>query len=492
VKGLLRSKLSEKLIPQKTVPAFASDVLKLVGGTAFAQALSVIASPIITRLYSPEAFGVVSLFLAITGIISVIACFRYELAIMLPKEDGEAANLLGLSLLIAVIISALLIPLSWVGRSSLLRLLNAPELAPYILLIPLAVFASGVFIALNYWNSRTRLFGRLSVARINASISTTGAQIVAGLAGYPTGGSLIGANILGSAVSTLILGGQIWRDDRKIFMEYVCLDGMQAGLRRYKKFLLFDTWAALLNSLSAQLPILLLSSFFTSTVIGYYSLGYRVLTLPMGLIGTSLGQVFFQRAAKARFEGNLGELLEKLVPHLVVVSVFPFLILVLFAEELFKIIFGVQWAEAGIYAEILAPWVFIAFVVSPISTLFSVLEKQRISLLENIILVISRAGSLIIGGFLGNVFIALILFSFIGSFINIIMFFWLMDRSGASVRRLFVSVLSSLAISFPLFLAIILTKLLITRPEYIIVICSITMVIYYIIISRDIIKGVFA
>jgi len=470
------------------VPSFASDILKLVGGTSFAQALSILASPIITRIYGPEAFGTAALFASLVGIVGVVACLRYELAIMLPEKDEDAANLLALSLLLTALMSLFMIPVIWLGQGPLLRLLNAPVLANYLWLAPPWIFLTGTFMALNYWNSRTRRFGRLSIARVNSSVATTCTQIGAGLAGHATGGSLIGASILGSAVSTLVLGWQIWRDDRRMLQENINLNYMILGLRRYKRFLLFDTWSSLLNSLSSNLPTLILSAFFNSAIIGYYALGYGVLALPMALIGSSVGQVFFQRAARAKYEGNLGILVEKMTFLLTIISIYPILLLFLFGKELFGIIFGIQWGESGLYAEILAPWIFIVFITSPISTLFSILEKQSNSLLINVILVISRAGSLILGGILGNVFVGLILFSLVGCSMNIIALFWLMNKSGASIKHLFLSVIRSVTYCIPLFLFSGLIKLLTIGPAYILAACIITMGIYYLIISKHILK----
>lgn len=408
---------------------------------------------------------------------------------MLPEKDEDAANLLALSLLLAALMGLFMIPVVLLGQGPLLRLLKAPALTGYLLwLAPPSVFLTGAFMALNYWNTRTKRFGRLSIARMNASVAATGTQIGAGLAGHATGGSLIGASILGSAVSALVLGWQIWRDDQRMLLENINLKYMVLGLRRYKRFLLFDTWSSLLNSLSSNLPTLILSAFFNSAVIGYYALGYGVLALPMALIGSSVGQVFFQRAARAKYEGNLGILVEKMTFLLTIISIYPILLLFLFGKELFGIIFGIQWGEAGLYAEILAPWIFIVFITSPISTLFSILEKQSNSLLINIILVISRAGSLILGGILGNVFVGLILFSLVGCSMNIIALFWLMNKSGASIKHLFQSVIRSVAYCIPLFLFSGLIKLLNIGPAYIVVACIITIGIYYLIISKYIIK----
>ncbi|MGI5933055.1 MAG: lipopolysaccharide biosynthesis protein, partial [Eubacterium sp.] len=146
-------------MPPSKPSAFVTDVLKLVTGTTFAQIIVVLASPLLTRLYGPEAFGFYALFASITGILGVIACMRYELAIMLPKTDEEAANLLGLCLLCVAVVSGLTVPALYFGGDALLSLLRAPGLGPYLILVPPFVFISGVFLALNRWTTfKTILF----------------------------------------------------------------------------------------------------------------------------------------------------------------------------------------------------------------------------------------------------------------------------------------------------------------------------------------------
>lgn len=158
-------------MPPPKPSTFATDVLKLVTGTTFAQIIAVLASPLLTRLYGPEAFGFLALFTSITSIIGVVACMRYELAIMLPKTDEEAANLLGLSVLCVVVVSGLTVPALYFGGDAILSLLRAPRPGSYLVLVSPFVFISGAFLALNYWNSRTKHFGRLSVARVTSSLA---------------------------------------------------------------------------------------------------------------------------------------------------------------------------------------------------------------------------------------------------------------------------------------------------------------------------------
>ena len=126
--------------------SFAADVLKLVTGTTIAQVITILAAPAITRLYSPEAFEILAIFTSITSILGVIACLRYEMAIMLPKTNEEAANLLGLCLLCVAVVSGLTVPALYFGGDALLSLLKAPEPGSYLILVSPFVFAGGRFL----------------------------------------------------------------------------------------------------------------------------------------------------------------------------------------------------------------------------------------------------------------------------------------------------------------------------------------------------------
>lgn len=396
--------------PSRRSSSFAGDVLKLVTGTVSGQVLSVLASPILTRLYGPDAYGAYALFVSITSVIGVVICLRYELAILLPEKDEEAASVLGLSISLAALISSLLVPLLWYGRPFIVRWLNAPELGPYLWLVPPAVLVSGVLLALSYWNSRARRFGRLSIAQAGSSFVTVGTQLGSGLTGRATGGSLVSANVAGSAVATTVLGVQIWREEGPLLRRSLRGRSVLRELVRYRKFPLYDTWSALLNSISWQLPALMLSASFSSAVVGYYGLSNRVLHLPMNLVGKAIGQVFFQRAAEAKSSGTLPVVVEGAFQRLVALGMFPMLTLMVTGPDIFTVIFGHSWAEAGVYTQILALWTFVWFASSPLHTLFSVLERQEISFAWNVVNLGTRFLSLWIGGRLNDSRLALLLF----------------------------------------------------------------------------------
>jgi len=464
--------------------SFAGDVLKLVSGTTVAQLLSILASPILTRLYAPEAFGVAALFGSITSILGVIACLRYELSIMLPETDEDAANLLGVSIGFAVLISLLTVPIVWWGKKPLLRVLNAELLDPYVWLMPVAVLLGGVFVALNYWNSRTRQFGRLSIARVISSLATTSTTLGAGFAGYATAGTMISAGVGGQAISTIVLGGQIWRDDGKLFLRSINWRGMLYGIKRHRRFPLYGIWSALLNTISWQLPIFLLANYFSVTVVGYYALGFRILQIPMSLIGTAIAQVFFQRAAEARSLGTLTSLVDSTFVKLVMVGVFPALTLSIIGHDLFSLVFGATWGEAGVYAQLLSLWSLFWLISSPLSTLLSVLEMQRFELQFNIILLAARFFALSIGGMLQNARLAILLFSAFGLILYVYLCVTLLSASGLHFRRI-VSIVGQALLSFtPFGIILVAVGYLGTNIWYTLVVATISFLVYYVALYR--------
>lgn len=402
--------------PTKRNTTFKGDVLRLVSGTGLAQVITLLAAPILTRLYAPEAFGVAALFASITGILGVLACMRYELAIVLPDNDREAANLLAVSLVMTVLMSCLTIPVIGYGSDQILAWVNMPELAPYLWLIPLAVLAHGIFTALNYWNTRTKHFTRLSIARVTSQVAGTGSSLGLGLAGYASGGSLIAASLGGQAVATTVLGGQILRDNGRFIRSNITWREMWAGVKRHRKFPLYSSWGALINTASWQIPVLMLGAFFSPAVVGFYSLGFRLIQMPLSLIGGAISQVFFQRGAEARNSGALSRLVEGLFNRMLIIGLLPSMILMVIGADLFAFVFGTEWHEAGVFTQILAPWALIWYLTSPLSTVYAIQERQKEELIIHSVIFATRITAILLGGVLDNARIAIVLFSAGGIF----------------------------------------------------------------------------
>lgn len=425
---------------------FIADVLKLVSGTTIAQILSILVVPFLARLYTPEAFGILAQFTSLISILSVNICLRYELAIMLPERDEEAANVLAASFWVSVTLSLLMVPIVGLAGTQILNLIEMPELIPYAWLVPIVLFFGGLgsgHPALNYWTSRTRRYGTIAGTRVASSVVTLAGKLGAGLAGYATAGSLIIAAALGAIISPLVLAWRTWKDNGALLRKNIHVRDTALMLNRYRRFPLITIWSSWLNTLSWQLPVFFITFFFSSTEVGYYSMGNTMLLVPLSLISNALSQVFYQRASVAKTQGTLANLVESTFRRLVTLGVFPVFILTFIGRDLMSIVFGANWTEAGIYTQILSIWALFWFISSPMSTIFSVLEQQGSGLKINVILFISRLVALLIGGMFTTARITLALYAVSGILAYGYLILLVMKLSGASITKATKTLLTS-------------------------------------------------
>jgi lipopolysaccharide exporter len=424
--------------------SFISNVIKLVSGTTLAQVITILTAPIISRLFAPEAFGVLNIFTSLVTILTVVICLRYEFAIVLPEDDEDAANLVGLSVLIAFGISVLSsLFLLTLGRP-FLDLIKAPNLYPFLWLIPFYLFIQGIFQALNYWNTRTRHYGRLSIARVSASITTSALPIFLAVIGQATAASMVFSYVAGTLVFASVLGYQVLKESGAFFYRFIQRNRILENLKRYRKFPLVDSWGSFINNLSWQLPSLMLLYFFSETVVGYYSLSSRLILLPLTLLGNSVAQVFYQRSAELRSNpANLARSVQLVFHRLAAIGLYPAVILGVAGPQLFAIVFGANWVEAGRYAQILSPWMFILFISAPLGNLFATLERQELSLAVNSVILATRFAALAIGGLTHNIYLTLAIWSISGVLVYGGLALWLLKLTQVPWSAAFKSLLQS-------------------------------------------------
>lgn len=447
------SKLNSTL--KKALPknAFARGVSVLVGGTVGAQALMVLASPLLTRLYTPEDFGLLAVYASILSLFTVIASLRYELAIPLPEKDSEAAHVAILSLLIVGLITAISALVILIGGERLAQLINAPDMANYLWLIPVGVLAIGCYQVFNYWAIRTKSFGTIAKTKISQSLATLAVQLsgfklgVLALMLGQTGGQSVGVmNLARPALKSPHFKGWQWSDLKKV-------------AARYKSFPIFSTWGGFLNTASTQLPPLFFAIFFSAGVAGLYALAHRVLAMPMSLIGSAVGNVFFANAAEAYREDRLAPLFESVYAKLVSIIMPVMLVLMIDAPRLFAFVFGANWEEAGELARWMAPWLAVNFVGSPLSTMFTILEKQKQGMFFQGIMLFLRVIAIVIGYQYNSVSLAVILFSLFSMLCWIGFLIWVASKAKSSVFKLIVpvvkAILFSIVCTFPLLITMI-------------------------------------
>lgn len=375
--------------------SFARHVIDLMTGAVVAQGILALSSPVLTRIYSPEEFGLAALYISIVNIGSVIMCWRYELAVVLPEKEKDAGNLLVLAFLICTGMGGISIIAAILFRESLAGFLNNSSIAPWLIWVPFSLLLMGYYMILNYWYNRKKKFALISKSRIGVAISTVGVQLGAGTAFNSGVGGLIGGQIFGRFIGLLILFGRFVKNDLPGVIRSSEWSDIKVLAAKYRKYPLFSTWPAFIDTLTMSMPVFFITKFMGDQFLGFFALSLRVLQLPLTFIGASIGQVYFQELAREKDRtGDVAELIEKTFKRLLIMAI-PFCLVLLFgAPFLFKAIFGDEWGRAGEMAQILAPAISLRFVTSPLTTVFGVLNRQEVAAMWQIGSFICTAASL--------------------------------------------------------------------------------------------------
>lgn len=395
---------------------FGRNVITLITGTAIAQAIPIAISPIITRIYSPEDFGIFALYTSVASIVSVIATGRYELAIMLPQKDEDAINIAALSLIISSLISLLSCIFIFIFNLQITKLLGNPEISNWLYFIPLTILSTGFYQSFNYWSNRKKQYKRLAINRVLQSSATATTNISMGFGGLSSSGLIFGS-LIGQGITTIILGKMIWKEDKNKTNEINILKIFSMA-KMYIKFPKFDILASLLNVSSHQVTHILFNALFNSTGAGYYYFAQRILGLPITFVASAIADIFRQSATvEYQHHGNAKKIYISTFKKLFFLSFIPSLILYFFAIDIFAFAFGETWIIAGKYAQILTPMLFLRFISSPLSFMFYIAEKQQLNLLGNGLFLTLTILSFI---FSNNILETIYFLSFSYSFIYII------------------------------------------------------------------------
>ena len=369
---------------------FTRNVLTLMTGTTIAQAIPIAISPILTRIYTPEDFGLFALYISIVSFIAIVITARYEMAIVLPKSDKEAINIVALSIIITFILVLITSICLIVFKNEILNILNAKSLGNLIFLIPISLLMAGLMQTFNYWSNRKEYFSTMSNSQIAQSVSVGIMQPVLGYFNFNSG--LIIGNIIGRILSAYILIDKFLKNDKEK-LKHINKKNIIVVMQKYKDFPLVNSLHAFSDIIRTSGSVMLISSFFGSSVLGFYALSLRALQVPIGIIGSALGQVLYKKFTSIYNENeNLYPYVKKVVFKLFLIATPIFGTLFLIAPELFAFVFGEKWRVAGEYSQILIPYLFMNFIISPISNIPIIIGKQKeiffLALIGNLLYVI--------------------------------------------------------------------------------------------------------
>jgi len=405
---------------------FSRNVLTLMTGTTIAQAIPIAISPILTRIYTPEDFGVFALFLAIAGVFSVIASGRYELALMLPEKEEDAMNIFVLGMLIIFLLTSFLFFFIFLFHQYLLDILQNKEIGYWLYFIPIAFFFIGLFNLLSYYNNRQKNYKDIANATIVKSVVLALVQLTVGFFKAGAGG-LISGQIISTLFANLKLFQNIIKD--KELLSKVSKVKMIALAKRYKDFPRYQTPHAMLNTFSSYLPVYMFTPFFGLVVVGLYSLSTRIILTPMMILAGASAKVYNQKVTQLYNEnGDAYGFTIRLLKSLLKKTILPFLIIIIFAPDIFAFVFGTEWREAGVYTQILAPWLLLNILVSTISFIPSLTHMQKKALLVSIVYAILIIIAILIGVYYNSVYVALVLYTFFACVVLLYNLNWMLKK----------------------------------------------------------------
>ena len=412
----------------------ARQVLTLMSGTGLAQLIPIAISPLLTRLYAPADFGVAALYASVSAVLIIIGSARYELALLLPRDEAESLDLLALALGINVVVGLLALLLVLTLGTTFAQWLGSPALGPWLLLTPLSVVFSGLINALTVWSNRSSAYRLISTSRVLQSAAAGVAMIALGQTHGGPQGLLIGT-VLGQAVGAAALVVPFWRrwGARLCAVRW---RGARAQGLRYREFPAVNLPHALLDALQASGVIALIGGLFGPGLLGLYSFGNRVLRTPMATVGSAVAQVFQKRVADALHHGgNVRTLVIGVLRRLGLVACLMIPVLAM-APMLFAFVFGEAWREAGVYSQILGPWMLLNFLLSPLSQLPLLLGRQARALLYGVAYQLAMLVPLLAAWLLSlSLREALLIQSVAASMVLLVYGMWLYQISGRGPLR---------------------------------------------------------
>lgn len=435
---------------------FARSVTLMIGGTSASMALFILSSPILTRLYTPDEFGLLAIFLSLLSAFGAIGTLRYEHAIPVPESESKGISLVLLSFLIVLILTFMFAALIFTNADLLNDFFKTSLFSTYFCFVFSGLLVTGAYQVFNSWAVRAKTFAILAKSKIGMSITVVAIQ----LAGYQFGtAALIAGRIFGLLVgATMLLAAMITRTNGSLISQEFAPGKIIQTAKEFRKFPLYSTWGAVFNVVGTELPVLFLSAMFSGSIAGMFLLTNRVLNLPMSLVGQAVGRVFYSNAPAASRDGSLANSVIEIHKMLALFVAAPSWIVLIAGPELFALVFGIEWKTAGEFSQWMAPFLYINFVASPLSPLHMVLNRQFQGTVFHFTLFIVRVSGLFVGGLFGSALLSIALFFLGGAICWVGFLVWIFYITGASTQKLAIDTVGAVLRGFALALPVLAAK----------------------------------
>ncbi len=390
-------------------------------GSTSAYLVGFLLSPIIARIYQPEAYGQFAIFNAMVATISILATLNFTNAFVLPRSNREFIPLVQLTFIAILSVSLLSIIVLGLFGEQVLYLLNIRETGSLIYFLPIFVFFTGVNRCLDFWNVRETEYRKGATAKI---VSVVGAKIFTIGIGLLSKGNLIGfilGDLFSRPVHTYSLLSKSIRGKLNLVRKF-SWSRIKYAAWEFRNYPIYNMPATGLIVLAGQLPIYLLSFYFGANMTGHFSLAFSLTAAPIQVLGMSVASVFYQKAVETYQHNpeNLQRITTKLLNSLILLGVFPFGVLVVFGEAIFRTVFGINWETAGVFAGYMGFMAFANFISVSLNALFRVVRKEKLQFYINLSGAVLLCSGLFFAIQFGNVYHLVLIYSLISALLHLV------------------------------------------------------------------------
>src|SRR5690554_1775236 len=351
-------------------------MITLTMGAGLARIVGIASIPILTRLYSPEDYGVLAVYTSIVAVLVPILTFRYVTAIPLPKTDAMAFNLFVLcAKLIALGTLLIALTLGLFGHT-VLGWFSMEELAPYWWLIAIGVMGTASYELFSMWATRKKDYKVIAKTQFSQSLLGNLVKIGLGIIALKPLGLVFGQIVAQSGgIGSFLKSAQ--KDFKKLY-PLVSNKKQKLLASYYQDFPKYRLPSQFLMVLSVQAPVLMMAALYNKDVTGQLSLAMMALTLPVSLIGNGISKAYYAEIAeigKYQIE-KIKKITFLIQKRLFFIGVPAAFLAYWKAEEFFVFVFGKDWVLAGKYAEILSPFVLLQFTSTPLVQVMNIVGSQ--------------------------------------------------------------------------------------------------------------------
>jgi O-antigen/teichoic acid export membrane protein len=373
---------------QFRLPPSVKQGLTLLGGTTLAQVIPAAASPVIARLFTPADIGAFAFVLAAFGVITPIACLRYDVAVVLPEDDEEATHLTALCFLVSIVAALLAL----VALLTAWRLSGWTEMrtaAPLLLtMLPLGILLLSFQLVAQSWSLRVHSYQIQSHAVVAQALVTIFAQLALILVVGSSAYALVLGTLAGYLALVLVYIPVLRNHVGPCLRRYFSRAGIRRVALAYARFPIYTGPYAVLCQMSVRIVVIALAMFTSARIVGQYAVAQRVIFLPVATLMAAASQIFYSRAARRLDDPRMPHMVRTmLLLGPMVVGPF-FVLMMLFAEPVFAVVFGHPWRQAGHFAAILAVPSMVRTLTAWLDRTFDIRGRQGLPLVLVVVYVV--------------------------------------------------------------------------------------------------------